>query len=67
MGVSSWMNNGESSQNGQQGSKEGQWVHWDETTKLEIFAWVGKVNLGFKKKVIFKNFFRRLEGCFEMA
>ncbi len=47
MGVSSWMNNGESSQNGQQGSKEGQWVHWDETTKLEIFAWVGKVNLGF--------------------
>lgn len=47
MGVSSWMNNGEFSQNGQQGSKEGQWVHWDATTKLEIFAWVGKVNLGF--------------------
>jgi hypothetical protein len=49
LGVSSWMNYGGSWQSGQQGSKEGQWVHWDETTKLEIFAWMGKVNLGLKK------------------
>jgi hypothetical protein len=49
LGVSLWTNNGESWQSGQQGSKEGQWVHWYETTKLEIFAWMGKVNLGLKK------------------